>query len=553
MSTTAPASLRRLIESRAARRKGHIGLVATLAVLTAVAVNLPLAYLFLRVAEGGWSAYQASVFSASTLRLTLRTLGLVGGVLVVAVPLGVGLAWLVTRTDLPGRRFWATTGALPLVFPSYVAALTFVAAFGPSGALQRALEPFGVTALPEIAYGYSGAVLLLALYTYPYLYLLAVATLQRLDGGIEEASRSLGAGRWRTFFSVELPLLLPAVSAGSLLIVLYVLSDFGAVSIVRFNTFTLAIYNAYRALFDRSVAASLATILVLLTGSFIVLEAWWSRRLRPPRKGGGRPAQPVPLGRWRWPVSLCVATLSIMNLWVPAGILVFWAVRALIFGNQLGRAGWPVLNSLGVALPTAILAVVLSLSIAVWAVRVGSVAARVVQVLTFAGHALPGLVVGLALVFFTLRVLPVLYQTVAVLLVAYLVRFLPEAISASRSALAVLSPEFEEAAKTLGGRPWTVFRTVTIPLIRPGLLAGGGLVFLRTMKELPATLILRPTGFETLATEIWSSAAEGIYSQAALPSLMLLLVTAVPVYLLIIKPGLEKVHGRTAMARRVGE
>ena len=184
------------------------------------------------------------------------------------------------------------------------------------------------------------------------------------------------------------------------------------------------------------------------------------------------------------------------------------------------------------------LAVVLSLPVAVWAVRVGSIRARVTQGMAYAGYALPGLVIGLALVFFTLRVIPVLYQTVTILIAAYVVRFLPEAISASRASLAALAPSFEEAAKALGATPWRVFRTVTLPLIRPGLLAGGGLVFLTTMKELPATLILRPTGFETLATVIWSSASEGIYSQAALPALSLLLVTFLPVYLLIIKPGL---------------
>ena len=131
-------------------------------------------------------------------------------------------------------------------------------------------------------------------------------------------------------------------------------------------------------------------------------------------------------------------------------------------------------------------------------------------------------------------------QTLTILIAAYLVRFLPEAISASRASLAALAPTFEEAARTLGARPWRVFRTVALPLIRPGLLAGGGLVFLTTMKELPATLILRPTGFETLATAIWSSASEGVYSQAALPALCLLLTTFPSVYFLVIRPGLEE-------------
>jgi iron(III) transport system permease protein len=508
------------------------------AAITAIAVNLPLLYLFIRAAGGGFEQYREAVFSVSTALLTMRTLTLVAGVLAVAVPLATLLAWLVTRTDLPARRFWATTAALPLAFPSYVAALTFVAAYGPRGFLQRTLEPLGVEQLPPAAYGFSGALIVLALSTYPYIFLLVAAALRTLDGAVEEASRSLGASRRRTFFAVILPQLWPALAGGSLLVVLYTLSDFGAVSIVRYNTFTLAIYNAYRALFDRSLAASLATVLVLMTTAFIVLEMWWSKRLRPSRGSRGRPVRLVPLGRWRRPALAGVAVLSLVTLWIPVGVLAFWAVRALIVGNPLGDFGWAAFNSFGVATPTAVLAVALSLPIAVWAVRSGGLRARFTQGMAYAGYALPGLVVGLALVFFTLRVVPTLYQTVAILVCAYLVRFLPEAISASRASLVALAPTFEEAAKALGGSPWRVFRTVTLPLIRPGMLAGGGLVFLTTMKELPATLILRPTGFETLATIIWSTASEGIYSQAALPALCLLAVTFPPVYLLIIRPGL---------------
>ncbi|MDH3254380.1 MAG: iron ABC transporter permease [Acidobacteriota bacterium] len=521
-------------------RSPSLVFVAILAVLTAAAVNLPLVYLFLRAAQQGVSGYASVVFSTSTARLTVRTLGLVFGVVATATPLAVTLAWVVTRTDLPGRRFWAATAALPLVFPSYVAALTFVASFGPRGYLQRLLEDFGIERLPDFAYGFSGALLVLTLYTYPYIFLLTVAGLRSLDATTEEASRSLGCGRWRTFFSAVLPQLLPAMAPGALLVTLYTLADFGAVSIVRYNTFTMAIYNAYQALFDRSIAASLATVLVVLTASFIVLEIWFLSHLRPARLGASRPARAIPLGKWRGPVMAGVAGLSLINVWVPVAVLLSWSVRGLGRGSSVAEAGWSALNSLGVALPTAVLAVALSLPIAVWAVRVASIPARVTQALSFAGYALPGLVVGLALVFVTLRLIPVLYQSLTILTAAYVIRFLPEAISASRSSLATLAPTFEEAAKALGGSPWRVFRTVTLPLIKPGLLAGSGLVFLTTMKELPATLILRPTGFDTLATVIWSAASEGIYSRAALPAICLLAVSFFPVYLLIIRPSLRE-------------
>jgi iron(III) transport system permease protein len=513
-------------------------LMVTLAVATAAAVNLPVYYLFVRAVEGGWTRYVETVFSDRTLWLTLRTLALVVGVLAVAVPLAVVLAWLVARTDLPGRRLWAVAAALPLVFPSYVAALTLVSVFGPRGFLQKGLAAVGIEQLPELAYGYSGALLVLALFTYPYVYLLAVAALRGIDGSIEEASQSLGFGRWGTFRLAVLPQLRPAILSGGLLIVLYTLSDFGAVSIVRFNTFTLSIYNAYRALFDRTAAASLATVLVLLTAASVLLEVWWVRRLRPSRRRVGRPPRRVPLGRWKWPALAGLSAVAMVNLVTPIGVVMYWGIRALWLQHELGEATRAAVHSLAVALPTALIAVVLSLPIAFWATRFPSIPARLVQSFSYAGYALPGLVVALAMVFFSIRVARPLYQSLALLIAAYTVRFLPEAISAARASMAALAPRFEEAARALGGTPLRVARTVTLPLIRNGLLAGGGLVFLTTLKELPATLVLRPTGFETLATLVWSAASEGIYSQAAVPALWLVLVSALPVYFWVVRPGL---------------
>ncbi|MCP4204476.1 MAG: iron ABC transporter permease [bacterium] len=507
---------------------------------TAVAVNLPLAYIFVRAADAGWSRYAQIVFSQQTVALLTRTLMLVGGVLGLAVPLAVALAWLVTRTDLPGRRVWAVLASLPLVLPSYVAAFAWVSIWGPKGFVQKALAPHGIDALPSWAYGYSGAWLVLALFTYPYVYLLVVAGLCNVDPATEEAARSLGRRPWAVFATVVLPQLKPALYSGSLLIALYTLSDFGAVSIVRYNTFTLSIYNAYRGLFDRTVAASLATVLVLLTVGLIIVETRLSANLRSSRTRPSRPPEQVPLGRWRLPATLAVLLLAAVNLLAPLAVVVHWAVKALRLGNPLGAAGEATLRSLGVAALAAVAAVVLSLPASIWAMRHGGRLARLALGMTYSGYALPGLVIALSLVFFATRLAPPLYQTVWLLLVAYVVRFLPEAVSATRASLRALAPVFEEAARSLGGGSWTVLRTVTLPLIRPGLLAGAGLVFLTTMKELPATLILRPTGFETLATRVWTAASEGIYSQAALPALVLVGASAIPVYFLIVRPVLSE-------------
>ncbi|HVR30831.1 MAG TPA: iron ABC transporter permease [Thermoanaerobaculia bacterium] len=531
-----------LVARRALPRRGDGGrapawLIAP-AVLTAAAVNLPLVYLVVRSSQNGLERYLEVVVSPGTLALCARTLLLVAGVLATTIAIALPAAWLATRTDLPGRRVWAVLLALPLVFPSYVSAFCLVAALGPRGHLQSWLAPLGVERLPDIAYGYSGALLALGLFQYPYLYLLLAGAFEGLDPALEESSRTLGAGRWRTFARVTLPQLRPALLGGGLLVCLYTLSDFGAVSIVRYDTFTLSIYNAYRSLFDRTVAASLGTVLVALTLAFVAVEALLVRRCRPTRTRSARPAALVVLGRWRWPALAAVALIVAASLALPVAVVASWAWRALAAGAALDAAWGAAARSLAVALITAAAAVALSVPPSVWWVRHRTAAARLIERLTAAGYALPGLVVALALVFFATRWAPRLYQTAPLLVAAYLVRFLPEAIAATRSALQAVSPSFEEAARSLGSGPWRALVTVTLPVIRPGLLAGGGLVFLTTLKELPATLILRPIGFETLATRVWSAAGEAVFSQAALPSVLLLVVSAPLLYLLLIRPSL---------------
>jgi iron(III) transport system permease protein len=296
-------------------------------VATAVLVNLPLFYIFLRAGERGWNGWLEVVHTPQTVALVGRSLALVVGAVAVAVAVALPTAWLVARTDLPGRRLWATLGALPLVFPSYVAAFSLVAVLGPRGHLQGWLEPLGVERLPELAYGFSGALLALAFFTYPYVYLLLVAALRDLDPALEESARSLGAGPGRVFFTVVLPQLRRPLFAGSLLVALYALSDFGAVSIVRYNTFTLSIYNAYRGLFDRTTAATLATLLVGVTLFLVAAEALATRRVPPHRARASRPPLVVSLGPWRWPALLALGGLVLFTLGIPLGVVGYWGDR----------------------------------------------------------------------------------------------------------------------------------------------------------------------------------------------------------------------------------
>ena len=509
------------------RRSRPPFVLTALAVAAVGLVLLPLAYLAIRAGTGGADAWEV-LERRGTARLLWNSASLVLGVVVGAVAVGVPLAWLVVRSDLPGRRIWAVAAALPLVIPSYVSALALLGAFGPRGMLQRLLEePLGVERLPEI-YGYGGALLALTLSTYPYVFLLAAAALRSLDPALEEAAQALGQPPREVFRRVTMPTLRPAVGAGGLLVALYVLSDFGAVSLMQYDALTRAIYLQYRALFDRDPAAVLSLVLVALTAIVLVLEGRTRRgagfRSTP---GSARAQRPVALGRWRWPaLAFCTAVVGLF-LAVPVAVLVYWTVRA----SELEIPWSAAAHSLLASALAAVVAVLAALPVAFLARRYPRPWTVGLERASFAANALPGIVVALALVFFAARYGGPVYQTLGLLVFAYVVRFFPQALAGSDSALAAVSPRLEEAARALGRRPLAVAWSVTAPLIRPGLLAGGALVFLSAMKELPATLLLRPIGFDTLATDIWKFTSLGAYSRAAPAALLLIAVSAPLLYL----------------------
>ena len=489
---------------------------------------LPLVYLVIRAEQGGREVIDL-LWRGRTFEILRNTIILSLTVTLGSVALSLPLAWLTTRTDLPWRRFWAVMTTLPLVVPSYVGAFVVIAFLGPRGMAQGWLEPLGVERLPEI-YGLFGAWLTLTLFSYPYVLLALRSALAGMDAALEEAARSMGYGAWTTFRRVTLPQLRPALAAGALLVALYTLSDFGAVSLLQFDTFTRAIYNQYRGAFDRTLAAGLALVLVTMTGAILLLEAW--------SRGGGayhrssagsvRPPKPAALGRWK-PLALvyCVGVVA-LALVMPLGVMSYWLARGLLADEPLLIVWRAALNSGYVALLAALVALLAAGPIVVLSVRFPGRLTGWIERLVFSGHALPGIVVALSLVFFGARYVPRLYQTLPMLVVAYVIRFLPEALGAMRASLLQVSPRVEEAARSLGHSTPRVWLRVTAPLARAGLLSGGSLVFLTVMKELPATLLLRPTGFDTLATRVWSASAGGFWARAAAPALLLIAIAAIP-------------------------
>src|SRR3990170_1468484 len=293
------------------------------AVLIAIAVLLPLAYLVLRALGAGGEVWEL-LFRSRTLQILGRTVTLVVAVTAVSLALTLPLAWLTTRTDLPLRRMWSVLTPLPLVIPSYVAGFAIVSALGPRGMLQQLLAgPFGVERLPDI-YGFPGALFAITMVSYPYLLISLQSSLRSLDPCMEEASRSLGHGPWATFRRVTLPQLRPAMAAGMLLVALYTLRDFGAVSLLRFETFTWAIYLQYQTSFDRMAAAALSLVLVALAVVILVIEARTQGRARYHRSSAGVKHQQVlvQLKRWRWPAVGFCSLVVLLTLVLPMSILV---------------------------------------------------------------------------------------------------------------------------------------------------------------------------------------------------------------------------------------
>ena len=520
---------------RILRRRAPL-LLTVPALVTVGAVLLPLAYLVVRAAGADRDAWEVLALDR-TGRLVLDTGALVAVVVVCAAAIGVPLAWLVVRTDLPGRTFWTVAAALPLVIPSYVAALVLLGALGPRGLVQDVLEePFGVQRLPEI-YGLPGAAAALTLSTYPYVFLLTAAALRDLDPSLEEAARGLGHTGLSAFRRVTLPALRPSVAAGCLLVALYVLSDFGAVSLMDYPALTRSIYLQYQALFDRDPAAILSLVLVCLAGAVLMLESRFRRRAGYHRAspGAARAAAPVALGRWRLPALALCSLLVATFLCLPIAVLVYWAWQAGPLELPWGQA----LNSVLASALAAGIAVLAVLPVAFLSQRYRAPWTLTLERTSYTANALPGIVIALSLVFFGARYGGFLYQTLSMLVFAYVVRFAPQALAALSAALRTVDPHVQDAARGLGHGPVSVLLRVTGPLVRPGLLAGAALVFLSAMKELPATLLLRPIGFDTLATEIWTATSVAAYSEAAPAALLLIAVSAPFVYVLAARRGAQ--------------
>ncbi|WP_444684645.1 ABC transporter permease [Alkalicoccus luteus] len=503
--------------------------------ITGLLMSVPLVYVIVRSLSAGAHSW-ARLIGGRIPGLLWNTLSLTVAVTVMAVVIGVSLAWIVIRTDVPGRKVWQWLLAIPLVIPPYVGAVTYIIVFGPSGWMRDFWNDSFLSVLGTYSlnvYSFWGVFFVMTMFTYPYVFLIASASLRKMNRNFEEVARSQGMTTSQVFWKVNLPLLRPAIGAGAILISLYVLSDFGAIAMMRYVTFTAAIYYQ-RAGFDIPSAAVLSLVLIVLTVIILWLEAFSRRRNKFYQTSNTyRPPEILKLGRWKPFAFLYVIFIFSLAVLMPIYVLVHWTVVGAGAGVIDASFFEYALNSVQVSGLAALLCMVLALPLIYLKSRHPSVISSGIDKLSYTGYALPGVIVALGMVFVFNNHLPALYNTFYMIAIAFVVRFLPQAMQAGEASLSLVSPRMDEAARSLGYPAWKVMLKVTLPSILPGILAGGALVFVSSIKELPATLMLRPPGFDTLAVRVYYEASEALYAQAAPGALLIVLVSILPLHYLL--------------------
>ncbi|WP_435332613.1 ABC transporter permease [Haloarchaeobius sp. TZWWS8] len=513
-----------------------LGLTLLSAVVSTVVV-LPLIWLFVAAGDVALPNALDLLTRDTTVSVFVNSAVMVTGVTAFSIVIGVPLAYLTVRTNLPGRRVWTVLVTLPLVIPSYIGAFVFTATFGQRGELQNVLAPLGIESLPAVK-GLEGAILVLTLYTYPYVYITTRAGLKTVDTSLIDAARTLRHTRLQAVRRVVLPQLRPSIAAGSLLTALYALSDFGTPAIMRYPVFTTVIKSETET-GSMGLASLLSLQLLVVTVFILAVES----RMRSTEKftsgrQGGRSTL-ARLGHWKWPALAFCGSVVLVALVVPVVVLVGWLLAGPGSNWRIPFELQYLWNSMSLAVGAAVVATLAGLPVAYLSAKHDTVVGDLFERVSYVGYAAPGVVIGFALVYLTTRTVPELYHTLPILVFAYVVRFLPQSVGSTRASFLQVNPSLPEAARTLGRSSVGAFRAITLPLAAPGLLGGAALVFLTTMKELPATLMLRPSGYETVVTHIWQAHKNQAFYDAAVPALILLGVSAVSIFVILSQEGYD--------------
>jgi iron(III) transport system permease protein len=515
----------------AARRRARSWILLGLSVLVAAVLAAPLLFLLLQARDAGWSTVWQLIWRPLTWTLMWNTIRLTVVVTLLCAVIGTLAAWFVECTDLPLRRVWAVLVVIPFAIPDFVIA-------------------FGWSSLSPSVQGFRGAVLIMTLAVYPLVYLPVAASFRSADPAQEEAARSLGLGRLQTFVRVTLRQARGAILGGSLLVTLVILAEYGAFEILGYATFTTEIFTELQSAFSLPTAAALSLVLVILGVLVVGGDMALQGRSRMVRTGlyAQRVNRRHALGRWTAPVLAAFTALVVLALGVPIGSCVYWMMTrhgAPVAGSSMLSAAE---NTAGYSAAAGLLATAMAFPVALYAVRYGGRAARILERGTYLVMSMPGVVIALALSYFVERYAAGFgYQTAAMLVVAYAILFFPLALVGVRASVAYAPIALEETARSLGAGRLEVFRRVTLPLVGPGLAAAFCLVFLAAITELTATLLLIPTGAQTLSTQFWAYEQNLSYGQAAPFALAIIAVAAIPSY--VIARYFDRLPARAARSK----
>ncbi len=534
----------------AARRP--LGPLSWLSLVVAGLFLVPVASVLFSLTQSGDGTW-AHLASTVLPRYLANTAILVAGVGIGVPVIGAGTAWLVTMCRFPGRRLFEWALILPLAVPAYVMAYAYTDFLQPAGPVQSLLRE--VTGLsyreywfPEIR-SLGGAVAMLTLVLYPYAYMLSRTAFLDQSVCALDVSRTLGCGPWATFFRVALPLARPAIIAGTALALMETLADFGTVSFFGVPNFTTGIVRAWIAFGDRTTAGQLSSILLIFV--FLVLMLELRSRGEARFHHATHRYQKLPGRRLRGAAATaaflaCFLPL-LLGFLLPAGVLLAMALAA---GDQsFGRRYFELVgNSVTLAVVTALLAVGLATLMAYGRRLQGGPAVQIANRLAAMGYAIPGTIIAVGVLVpfaafdnaldgwlrasFGISSGLLLTGSIAALVFAYLVRFLAVSLNTVDSGLEKIRPSMDDAARALGARPLGTLARVHAPMMWPSLLTAGLVVFVDVMKELPATLVMRPFDFDTLAVQAHNFAADERLTEAATPALTIVAVGIPPVILL---------------------
>ncbi len=520
---------RRLSGSAADIPRGLLALCAVIAVVVA----FPVAVTIVQAFQGGFSAAADALRAPSSPRLLFNTLEVSAIATPICGVIGVAAAWFVERTELPGRRLWALLLVVPLTVPLFVTSYAWAA-------LAPGLQGSFLSGTGIVAFSY-----------YPIVFLLVAVALRGLDPALEETARSLGLGTWRIFFRVVLPQIRPAVLGGMLLVALDSLVEFDAFVALKFQTFATTIYNQYRLSFSASGAAALSFFSIALCVILLFGEARLRGNANYTRVSQGTRRAPTryPLGRTVIPVLFGLAIVVGMGAGIPIGMLVEWFATSSQAGlsNASGNLQYllpATLTSVGLAIASAIVAVVLALPVSVLAIRYRSKAVTLIERTTYMSYALPDLVGAIAIAYAASHYASFAYGSFALLVFAEAVLFVPFAIVAARATLGQIEPSLADSARSLGAGPFETLRRVTAPLARPGFVAAGVLVFAFSLGDLSTTQVLLPLNSYTLGTEFQANSSSVAFAAAAPFAAVLIVLAMVAAYLLMSRYGRVRSAGR---------